>query len=47
MAANCIAEKAESMSNVKDYDSPFASHARESGRNHLGGKQDDITVIVA
>ena len=31
----------------KTYDSPFAKNAREAGRNHPGGKPDDITVIVA
>jgi len=46
--AECIAVKAEHMSyRGKDYDSPFAVHAREHKKNHPGGKQDDITVIVA
>jgi len=35
------------MSYKKDYDSPFAKNARECGRNHPGGKKDDITVVVA
>ena len=35
------------MSNQKDYDSPFAKHAREAGKSHPGGKKDDITIVVA
>ncbi|XP_021905368.1 probable protein phosphatase 2C 80 [Carica papaya] len=31
----------------KDYDSPFAIASRKAGRNHKGGKKDDITVLVA
>jgi protein phosphatase PTC7 len=46
-AATCIAKTAEALSFKKDYDSPFAVHARQAGRNHPGGKKDDITVIVA
>ena len=46
-AATCIAKTAEALSFNKDYDSPFAVHARQAGRNHPGGKKDDITVIVA
>ena len=43
----CLARKAESLSFDKTYDSPFAVNARKAGRNHPGGKKDDITVIVA
>ena len=46
-ASTCIAKTAEMMSFRKEYDSPFAKNAREAGRNHPGGKPDDITVIVA
>ena len=46
-ASNCLARTAEQLSYRKDYDSPFAKNAREAGRNHPGGKPDDITVIVA
>ena len=45
-AATCIARSAELRSYQKDYDSPFAVNARAAGRNHPGGKKDDITVIV-
>lgn len=46
-AATCIARTAEHLSYKKDYDSPFAVNAKAAGRNHPGGKKDDITVIVA
>lgn len=46
--ANCIADTAEKLSWDKTYDSPFAKGAREAGRSHkIGGKDDDITVVVA
>ena len=35
------------MSYDKEYDSPFAKHAREFNKSYPGGKKDDITVIVA
>jgi hypothetical protein len=35
------------MSYDKTYDSPFAVNARKSNKHYLGGKKDDITVIVA
>lgn len=34
-------------SNDDKYDSPFAVAARAAGRQHTGGKIDDITIIVA
>lgn len=46
-ASTCIARTSEMMSYKKDYDSPFAKNARECGKNHPGGKKDDITVVVA
>ena len=46
-ASTCIAKTAEMLSFNKGYDSPFSVNAREAGRNHPGGKPDDITVIVA
>lgn len=33
--------------NKRSYDSPFAQRARENKYRYQGGKQDDITVIVA
>jgi len=41
-----IAEFAEKMSLKKDYFSPFAKRAFMSGRRFIGGKQDDITVVI-
>jgi hypothetical protein len=35
------------MSYKSDYKSPFSKGAEEAGIRHLGGKPDDITVIVA
>lgn len=45
--ATCLANKAHTMSYDKTYDSPFAKNAREAGKNHPGGKKDDITVVVS
>ncbi|TNV76749.1 hypothetical protein FGO68_gene3286 [Halteria grandinella] len=45
-ASACIGQTAEGLSFRKDYDSPFAQNARTAGRNHPGGKKDDITVVV-
>lgn len=45
--SNCISVSAE----VKGYDpkymSPFSVEAKAHGRKRIGGKEDDITVIVA
>eukprot|EP00347_Sterkiella_histriomuscorum_P014902 403359078 len=47
-ASNCLANTAEKLSYDKTYDSPFSVGARAAGRSHrIGGKDDDITVIVA
>ncbi|CDW72780.1 serine threonine family 2c [Stylonychia lemnae] len=47
-ASNCIANTAEKFSYDKTWDSPFSKGARAAGRNReTGGKDDDITVIVA
>ena len=45
--AECIARKAYGLSKDRRYFSPFSKGARESGRRHIGGKSDDITVIVS
>ena len=45
-AAVCLADKSEEYSYRKDYFSPFAKGAKESGKRYMGGKDDDITVIV-
>ena len=46
--ANSIALIARSLSRDDRYLSPFAKNARASGfKNVLGGKEDDVTVILA
>jgi len=42
-----LAERASALSNDKQYDSPFAQHAKKHNKSYPGGKVDDITVIVA
>ena len=42
-----IALEAEKKSNEKTYMSPFAKKALSHGYKYVGGKPDDITVIVA
>jgi len=46
-AAECLANRAYQLSKDKNYYSPFAKGARESFQRYNGGKEDDITVIVA
>lgn len=46
-AAVCLAKKSEKLGNDPYYFSPFAKNARDYGLNYRGGKDDDITVIVA
>jgi protein phosphatase PTC7 len=45
--ADCIGEKAYKMSHDRKYFSPFAKGAKEAGKYYIGGKKDDITVVVA
>jgi len=49
LVADCIARTAYELGKRKDYLSPFAKEARKTkGRYHyIGGKHDDITVVVA
>jgi len=49
LVADCIARSAYELGKKKDYLSPFAKEARKTkGRyNYIGGKHDDITVVVA
>ena len=42
-----MANNAEKKSYLKNYKSPFAEGAKKAGKYFMGGKQDDITVIVA
>ena len=44
--ANCMAKKAYNLSKQRNYFSPFSNGARQAGKRHIGGKEDDITVIV-
>ena len=46
-AANCMASKAYNLSKNKTYGSPFAKGAMQCGLRYVGGKEDDITVIVS
>ena len=46
-AANCLGKKAYAYSKNRNYDSPFAQGAREARRRFMGGKEDDITVVVS
>lgn len=46
-AANAIALLARSLANDDTYMSPFSRNARAHGFNTIGGKPDDITVILA
>ena len=45
--SDCIGLKAETFSTQRNWDSPFAQNARAQGRRYIGGKEDDITVIVS
>lgn len=42
-----IANNAHEKAKDKNYFSPFAKGAAESGKKYSGGKMDDITVLVA
>ena len=44
--ANCMAGKAYGLSKDRRYMSPFAKGAEKIGKRYIGGKEDDITVIV-
>jgi hypothetical protein len=45
--AQVLVEEAYEKSQDKTYLSPFAKKAQENKKPYLGGKPDDITVIVA
>ena len=45
--ATILAKTAEEKSLDTTYLSPFAQHARDERINYIGGKSDDITVVVA
>ena len=45
--ASCIGNKAYQLSHDRRYLSPFAKGAREARVRFMGGKTDDITVIVS
>jgi len=45
--ANCLSTLAEIKGYDPNYNSPFAQEARAHKKRFMGGKEDDITVIVA
>lgn len=45
--ADCIARKAYFLGKDQTYFSPFARSAANYGKRYVGGKHDDITVVVA
>lgn len=45
--ATCIGEIAYAKSKDKAYESPFAVGAKKARQWYQGGKEDDITVVVA
>lgn len=45
--AEALSNKAEKFSTAKNYRSPFAKKAKEHGKDYIGGKPDDITVVVS
>jgi hypothetical protein len=47
VVADCIARTAYELGKNKNFDSPFAKAARAVGKRYVGGKADDISVIVA
>jgi protein phosphatase PTC7 len=47
LVAEIIAKEAERYSNSQNYLSPFGKCARENFYDYVGGKPDDITVIIA
>ena len=47
LVAQDIAFKARTFSEDSKRESPFTIEARKIGRNYLGGKEDDITVVAA
>jgi serine/threonine protein phosphatase PrpC len=46
-AAHRLADSALSTSQSRDADTPYARHWLEQGAEYPGGKQDDITVVIA
>ena len=47
LVAEILAKEAEKYSYLQNYMSPFAESARAHNYDYVGGKPDDITVIVA
>jgi len=47
LASRCLAKKAYHHSRAKDYLSPFAKASIQANEKQMGGKEDDISVIVA
>ena len=47
LVGKCLSDKAMENSLNPDWFSPFSLHAEKFNKEHKGGKQDDITVVVA
>ena len=47
LVAEMLAIQAERYSMQVEWDSPFARNARQHYHDYMGGKPDDITVVVA
>ena len=45
--SNCISTYAECVSYDAKYESPFYKESLQHDKSDLGGKEDDITVIVS
>lgn len=45
--SNALAEEAERLSMNQEYMSPFALNAKKLNRRYVGGKPDDVSVIVS
>ena len=43
----CIAHSAHFYSKQPNYESPFAKGAKAVGKFSIGGKEDDITIMVS
>ena len=47
LASKCLAKRALKMSKDPKYMSPFAKASIQAHQEMTGGKEDDITVVVA
>lgn len=47
LASKCLANKAFKKSSLNNYSSPFTKASIAANTTMIGGKEDDITVIIA